>query len=166
MRKAIFKIDKEFRKHWKSYVLQSFLASVVIFIVIMTLSIQENPVIIASIGATTFIVFAMPNNLTAQTKNIIGGHLAGLACGFVCHFILHPAFIPSVTAQSFLYALAVGLSIFVMVTIDTEHPPASGTALGAAISGFSWNITITVIVSVVVLSLIHRFFKKHLRDLT
>ncbi len=108
----------------------------------------------------------MPNKTVAKTRMIIGGHLVGLACGFLCALIPYPAFVPSVTAQSFLYALAVGLSIFIMVTINTEHPPASGTALGAAISGFSWDITIAVIGSVVALTLIHHFFKKHIKDLT
>ncbi|MEA3475081.1 MAG: HPP family protein [Candidatus Cloacimonadota bacterium] len=65
-----------------------------------------------------------------------------------------------------VYSLAVGLSIFVMVVIDTEHPPASGTALGIVITGFSLNATIAVITSAIVLSLVHHFFKPYLRDFT
>jgi CBS-domain-containing membrane protein len=64
------------------------------------------------------------------------------------------------------YSAAVGLSIFTMVVTDTEHPPASGTALGVAITGMHPDVLITVVLSIVLLSLIHHFFKPYLRDLT
>ncbi len=166
MKKVIIKIKRELKSFWKNYPLQSFLATAVIFAAIMYLNIMENPVIIASLGATTFIVFAMPNNITAKPKCIIGGHLVGLACGFLCASIPPLAFANSIIVQSLVTALAVGLSIFVMVIIDTEHPPASRTALGIAIKSFSWNVTITMIVFAVLLVLIQHYFKKHLKDLT
>jgi len=53
-----------------------------------------------------------------------------------------------------------------MVVVDTEHPPASGTALGVAITGFSLNAVIAVITSVIILSLVHRFFGSRLKCLT
>jgi CBS-domain-containing membrane protein len=53
-----------------------------------------------------------------------------------------------------------------MVVTDTEHPPAAGTALGVVMTGISLDVLITVVLSVVMLSLIHRFFKPYLRDLT
>jgi hypothetical protein len=53
-----------------------------------------------------------------------------------------------------------------MVVIDMEHPPASGTALGIAITGIRLDVSVTVIISIILLSLIHRFFKPYLRDLT
>ena len=160
------KMFREFRLYWKNYVFQSLLATFIIFVLILSLSIRDDAVIIASIGATTFIVFAMPNNVIAKPRNLIGGHLVGLACGIVCSLIPNPAFIHPTIAHSLVYALAVGLSIFIMVVIDTEHPPASATALGVAIKGFSVNVTVALIASIVILALIHRLFKRHLRDLT
>jgi CBS-domain-containing membrane protein len=65
----------------------------------------------------------------------------------------------------FIYALSVGITMFVMILSETEHPPAAGTALGIAISGFSLYVTIAMVVSVLALSLIHYFFKDHLMDL-
>jgi hypothetical protein len=53
-----------------------------------------------------------------------------------------------------------------MVVIDTEHPPSSGVALGVAINGFSLDVTISIITSVVVLTITHHFFKRYLHDLT
>jgi CBS-domain-containing membrane protein len=65
-----------------------------------------------------------------------------------------------------VYSLAVGASIFTMVVIDTEHPPAAGTALGVAITGISLDVFMAVSLSVILLSLIHVFFKPYIRDLT
>ena len=74
MKKSFQKILDEFRQFWKHYVLQSILATLSVFIVLYFLSLQ-HAVIIALIGATVFIVFAMPDNITAQARNVIGGHL-------------------------------------------------------------------------------------------
>ena len=107
---------EEFSLYWKHYVLQSILATLSVFIVLYFLSLQEA-VIIASIGATAFIVFTMPNNITAQSRNVIGGHLIGLFYGFLFSLIPHSALIFSIL----IYSLAVGASIFTMVVTDTEH---------------------------------------------
>ncbi|MBN1473159.1 MAG: HPP family protein [Syntrophaceae bacterium] len=161
MKNILIKIDAEFRQHWKSYVLQSMLATIAVFIVLYFLSMQ-HAVIIASLGATSFIVFAMPDYITAQPRNVIGGHIVGLFCGFL--FSLIP--LSSLLSSLLVYSLAVGTSIFMMVVTDTEHPPASGTALGVVMTGITLNVLIAVVVSIVILSLIHRLCKPYLKDLT
>ena len=161
MKRSFIKMAEEFRLYWKHYVLQSILATCSVFIVLYFLSLQEA-VIVASIGATAFIVFTMPNNITAQSRNVIGGHLIGLFYGFLFSLIPHSALIFSIL----IYSLAVGASIFTMVVTDTEHPPAAGTALGVVITGIRLDVLTTVVLSIIILSLIHRFFKPYLRDLT
>jgi len=157
---------EEFEAGWKHYILQSLAATAVIFILLLSLSIRQEAVIIASIGATSFIIFAMPNTLTAQARNVVGGHLVGLGCGLVSAVIVKYFAIEFSVFYSFVYAVSVGLSIFIMVVIDVEHPPAAGTALGVAIRGFSWKVVIAVVAGAVILSLIHRLFRGCLRDLT
>lgn len=161
MKISIRIMDGEFRRYWKNYVLQCILATLSVFIVLYFLSLQ-HAVIIASIGATAFIVFAMPDKVPAQPRSVIGGQLVGLLSGFLCSLIPHPVLISSL----FVYSLAVGISIFVMVVTDTEHPPAAGTALGVAITGISLDVFIAVSASIALLSVIHRFFRPYMRDLT
>ena len=72
-------IDSKFPKHWRRYLIQSSYAAATVFFITITLS--NSPVIIASIGATAFIVFAMPNNIAAEPKRIIGGHFLGFFIG-------------------------------------------------------------------------------------
>ena len=152
---------EEFRLYWKHYVFQSLFATVAVFVVLYFLTLQ-NAVIIASLGATAFIVFAMPGYLTAQPRNVIGGHLAGLFWGALFSLVPHASLLGSLLC----YSAAVGLSIFTMVVTDTEHPPASGTALGVAITGMHPDVLVAVVLSIILLSLIHHFFKPYLRDLT
>jgi len=157
---------QEFKEYWKNYVFQSLFATLAIFFILLSLSFREDAVIIASLGATTFIVFAMPKQITAKPRNIIGGYIVGFSCGWLCSLIPIEAVMGEPFGYSLLYAAAVGLSIFIMVVFDMEHPPASGVALGVAIKGFSLEVIISIIASVVILTIIHQFFKKYLRDLT
>ncbi len=160
MKRTIHQIKKEFRLYWKHYVIQSILATLSMTLVLLFLTLQ-NAVVVASIGATSFIVFAMPDDITAKPRNVIGGHLVGLLIGSLCGFIpqLHSIF------SIFTYSLAVGISIFIMVVIDMEHPPASGTALGVSMTGFSVQVLIAVLTSTIVLSLIHNRFRSKIRNL-
>ena len=110
MKRSIAEKAEQLKLFWKNYVFQSLFAGLVILVVLLVLSSQEA-VIIASIGATAFIVFAMPNSIAARPVNIIGGQLVGFACGYLCGLIPHESFL----AAAVIYSLAVGLSIFIMV---------------------------------------------------
>ncbi|MDO8636964.1 MAG: HPP family protein [Dehalococcoidia bacterium] len=148
------------RAHWKKYALQSFLAALFLFPLLFLLTLQYA-VIIASIGASTFIVFAMPKSFVARPRSLVGGQLTGLFSGFLCSLLPHSPLVFQVLA----YSLAVGLALFLMVSLGTEHPPGAATSLGMSITGFSWAATIAVIISIVVLSVLHHFLKPHLEDL-
>jgi len=157
----LLRIRREFRRLWKNYLYQSLLATIVVFLVLLLLN-MEHVVVIASIGATAFIVFTMPRNVTAVPRRVIGGHIIGLLSGSVCALLPHSSMLPSIM----VYSIAVGISILLMVALDMEHPPAAGTALGVAITGFSLSVMVAVLTSSIVLSLAHRFSKRFLKDLT
>ncbi len=161
MKKNIALIVNELREHWQNYVFQSLLAALVMFLILLVLSF-ENILITASIGSTAFIVFTMPASITAKPRNVIGGHFLGALFGTLCALIPHSTLLMACT----VYALAVGLSIFAMVVLNTEHPPAAGTALGLAMTGLSGEVALALVISVCALSLAHTVFRKRLRDLT
>ena len=160
MYKAVTDIINGFKQSWKQYLFQSFLATIVIFGVFLALRL-ERLLITVSIGATAFIIFAMPKNITASPKNVIGGHMVGFIAGFLFALIPHKSFLFS----AFIYSLAVGFSIFMMVTLNVEHPPASATALGVAMKGFSWKIAIFFFISVTILLIVQFYFKRFLQCL-
>jgi CBS-domain-containing membrane protein len=153
-------IGREFHSSWKNFLFQSVLAAITVFVVFLFLH-REQAVIIAAIGGTAFIVFIMPSANSAKSQNVIGGHLIGFVSGMLGVLILRNTTIEAIV----VYALVVGISIFFMVTFNLEHPPASGTALGVAISGYQSEILIAILTSTIILSLGHHFLRKYLIDL-
>ena len=149
-------VKNKFKKLWKYYLLQSLLAAAALFVLVLVLG-KDKMVIISSMGATAFIVFAMPKAVPAQTKNVIGGHLVGLAAGTIFYFTTLPYF--------FEYPLAVAIAMFIMVALDVEHPPAAGTALAVVINEVSLDAFIAIMVSTLVLSQCRYYLRHYLKDL-
>jgi CBS-domain-containing membrane protein len=149
-------IKDKFKKLWKYYILQSLFAAAVLFILVLVLG-SDKIVVISAMGATSFIVFAMPKTASAQTRNVVGGHLVGLASGAIFYFTTLPYFVE--------YPLAVGIAIFLMVALDVEHPPAAGTALAVVINEVSPEVFVTIMVSALVLSQCRYYMRSYLKDL-
>ena len=151
---------EKFRSAWKPYVLQSLIAGLTTFMILLFLNL-EHAVVIAALGASAFIVFGRPFDVTARPQNLIGGHLVGFAVGSLC------AAVPHLTTISTLacYALSVGLSIFVMAVLNMQHPPAAGTALGMSIRGCSEEAFAAVLTITIVLAVMHLVLKPRLRNL-
>ncbi len=158
------------RVSWKNYLFQSLLAMITMFFVLIIVNVTTGGIIIAVIGSTAFIVFAMPTKITAHTRNIVGGHMVGALSGLVAFLIadVMQQVYPPTTAYSinvFSASLAVGLSTLLMVVTDTEHPPAGGTAIWVAVYGWK-NAEILFIIGVACLLATARILlRKHLVDL-
>ena len=71
MGRSLKSMLNEFRSYWKYFVFQSLLAFISVYLVLVILN-PDEAVIIASLGATAFVVFALPEKLTAQPRNVIG----------------------------------------------------------------------------------------------
>jgi CBS-domain-containing membrane protein len=149
-------IFEKFKRLWKFYLFQACLAMLVIFVVVFSFG-KEKVVIIASMGATAFICFAMPTSVSAQTKHVIGGHLVGLACGALFALADQPYYVE--------YPLVVGLAIFLMVALDVKHPPAAGTALAVTINEITLNGAVVVVISIIVLTQCRYYMRNFLKDL-
>ncbi|NIU58546.1 MAG: HPP family protein [Phycisphaerae bacterium] len=150
-------IIEKFKKLWMYYILQSFLAALALFVLVLVLG-ENKIVVITSIGATSFLVFAMPTAVSAQTRNVIGGHLVGLACGTIFYFTKLPYFVE--------YPCVVGMAIFLMVALDVEHPPAAGTALAVVINELSpIDAFVIMMISALILSQCRYFLRQYLKDL-
>jgi CBS-domain-containing membrane protein len=115
-------------------------------------------VVTSAMGATSFIAFAMPKAVSAKTRNILGGHLVGLASGAVFYFTNLPYFVE--------YPCAVGIAIFLMVALDVEHPPAAGTALAVVINELSpIDAFVIIMIGSLILSQCRYYLRHYLKDL-
>ncbi len=163
-------LDKKFRARAGKYALQSILATVTLVVIFNFMDLIAEAVIFAAIGATTFIVFAMPHYVTASPRRVIGGHVVGLLSGSICQLVLtqileHPPIEYHSHIVAIIGAISVGLAIFFMVITQTEHPPAAGTALGLVIEEWSLSIVLFVMACAIFLSLIKYLLRRWLIDL-
>lgn len=82
---------------------------------------------VASMGATAVLLFAVPQGALSQPWAVLGGHGVSAAIGVSCHSLLPD----SLLAPS----LAVGLSVAAMHYLRCIHPPGGATALTAVLGG-------------------------------
>jgi CBS domain-containing membrane protein len=83
--------------------------------------------IVASMGASAVLLFAVPHGPLSQPWALIGGHALSALIGIACAL-----FVPN---QLVAGALAVGLATGAMHSLRCIHPPGGATALTAVIGG-------------------------------
>lgn len=140
-------IDPKFKGHRRNYILQSFLALIVIFIMSLFIDIFMQTTIIASLGATVFILFTMPHKQVSRGRYIFGGYTIGIIVGSLCTRLMLPEFI---FEESLILSLAVGLALFLMVVTNTEHPPAAALAMGIAVEGADFFTIIAIYICILI----------------
>ena len=91
------------------------------------LNAQATAMIIASMGASAVLLFAVPHSALAQPWNVVGGHLISALIGVSC-----ARFIPELLVAA---AVSVGCAIAAMHYLRCIHPPGGATALSAVIGG-------------------------------
>ena len=160
--------DQKLRYRLWRYVFQSFLATMSILAILLFLDILNQTAIIASLGATAFIVFTAPKSYSSEVRPLIGGYFFGILSGILCHY-LALLYCNHFAALEILYvvfgSLAVGISVLLMVVTDTEHPPASGIALGLVINQWSYLTIVFVVSGVLVLFFVKKLLSSFLVDL-
>ncbi|MFC2063131.1 HPP family protein [Chloroflexota bacterium] len=163
-------IDKSFKRSPKSFIIQSLLAVVAVAVILYFVEILTHAAVIAALGSSAFIVFAMPHSITARSRKLIGGHIIGLASGTICYYAFLSGPLGNLInnwefTTLFIYALAVGLAIFLMVVTNTEHPPAAGTALGIVVYPWSSQVAIFVLSFAIILAIVRRLLISRMKDL-
>jgi len=161
-------IDEKFREDPAHYVLQTLLAFAVIAVVVVGMGVLTNGTIVAALGASAFIVFAMPHSPSARPRCLIGGHAICLAIGLVCSIPVRlvPGLVHHEATLGLIAAAAVALAIFGMVVTDSEHPPAAGNALAFAITSVVLDDVLFTFGAVVLLAIFRYALRGWLRDLT
>lgn len=102
-----------------------------IFVVFYTSSYfvqgTSSYIIVASMGASAVLLFAVPHGPLSQPWPLIGGHLISAVVGVTCAKLIPDVF--------FAAAIAVGLAVGLMYYFNCIHPPGGATALSAVVGG-------------------------------
>lgn len=104
----------------------------ILLILIITrqfVEINDAGLIVASMGASAVLIFAVPHGPLSQPWALGCGHLVSAVIGVSCYL-----FIPNLFVAA---ASAVGLAITAMYYLRCIHPPGGATALTAVVAGSS-----------------------------
>ena len=138
-------------------------------LLLLVLDAVTQTVLIASLGASAFIAFAVPLSLHSSPRHMIGGYLVGMLAGVSMSLLDASVDVPALpvghAANIIFAALAMSAAMFLMVVTRTEHPPAAALALGLVLN--EWNVlTLCVVLAGVVgLSVVKRAVLPLLMDL-
>ncbi len=155
--------------HVSRYAIQCALATAVVLILLVALDAVTQTVLIAALGASSFIAFAVPKSMVSSPRCLIGGYMVGILAGTLMSSMNVSIGIsdPVMAEVSLIVfgALATGIAMFIMLVTRTEHPPAAALALGLVLNEWTTLTLAVVIVGVVVLSICKRLVLPHLMDL-
>ncbi|TWF54176.1 HPP family protein [Neorhizobium alkalisoli] len=85
------------------------------------------PILIAPMGASAVLLFAVPASPLAQPRSILGGNVLSALIGVTVGIFVHDPVLSS--------ALAIGLAIPAMMFLRCLHPPSGAIALSAVLGG-------------------------------
>ncbi|MEW6997430.1 HPP family protein [Colwelliaceae bacterium BS250] len=115
--------------------------------------ITSVALLMAPFGATTVLVFGVPESPLAQPKNVIFGHLITAFIGVF--------FVEYIGVTSLSLAIATGLAVSAMLLTKTTHPPAGANPLLIMLTGQSWGFLLTpVLFGAIVIVLVGKSMKK------
>lgn len=162
------RFDKRFKPNALKYIFQCLLATGVILFALLAFDILKTTAIIATVGSSAFIVFAMPNAKTAKTRNLLGGYAVGMGAGIPLDLVarhLIAAGWTSKPTEVVFASISVGVAIFLMVILDVEHPPSAGAAMGFVINEWDGRTVVFILLTLLIFVLAKRFLKNYLIDL-
>jgi CBS-domain-containing membrane protein len=117
---------------------------------------SSGVLVIASMGASAVLLFAVPHGALSQPWAVAGGHLISGVIGITCFKLFGNTFA--------IAGLAVGLAIGAMYYLRCIHPPGGATALTVVMGGTTINelgyqyLLVPVAINVVVILLVSIVF--------
>ena len=152
-------VDRRAKGRVGQYLFQCGLGTLTLLFILLIEDALLNAAIVVAIGSTVFIVFIVPDSVAATPRRVIGGHVVSVIFGSAFAFmLLFPSLETLANSEDYIRvfaaALAVGVSMLVMVLTNTEHPPAAGTALGLFFPGWELSTVVFIVLSAVMLSAI------------
>lgn len=77
-------VSNKSKRNLGRYVFQCGLATLIVFFILLCLDVLLGPAIVTSLGATSFIVFAMPRSRAARPRALLGSYVIGMLVGILC----------------------------------------------------------------------------------
>ncbi|WP_333384589.1 HPP family protein [Microcoleus sp. B4-D4] len=126
------RIDRPHHRH----IVWSWIGSFLAITATSYLAVKTNsPLLMAPFGATSVLIFGVPDSPLAQPRNVIGGNfLAALISLIILHFL---------GSSPFAMGIAVSSAIGIMQMTCTLHPPSGAVALVVMMTKPDWQFLLT-----------------------
>ncbi len=131
----------------------------ILFISHHFLTLHDSYAVVASMGASAVLLFAVPHGPLSQPWPVIGGNLISAFIGVSCALLIEPPILAA--------SLAVGGAITAMYYLKCIHPPGGATALTAVVGGesiqalgydFLWTPVLANVLSILTIALLFNAF--------
>ncbi|MEW6494214.1 MAG: HPP family protein [Cyanobacteriota bacterium] len=118
------------------YIFWSWLGSFIGIAATAYLAVKTNsPLLMAPFGATSVLIFGVPDSPLAQPRNVIGGNLiAALVSLTILHLF---------GSEPWTMGMAVATAIGIMQLTGTLHPPSGAVALVVMMTKAPWQFLLT-----------------------
>lgn len=123
---------------FKKVILQCIAIFITIFLMLTIQNNIKHELLIASYGATCVILFCFPESNFAKPQNTIGGYIICSLTGLVIYILFGNG--------SFGLALAVSLSILIMMLSRLVHPPSAAATIIVVLRGADWYFVLTTVI--------------------
>lgn len=160
--------DKKIRGNIKSYAFQSMLTFVCVFIALLFHELLGG-IIVASLGASSFIIFVTPHTKSSRARNVLGGYVCGAVAGIL--FSLLHTYISGLGHDGLRYTLilicaaASAVTTLLMIATGLVHPPAAALALGLAADPDCLRTAVAAILGIAILCAARRVLRNRIKDL-
>jgi CBS-domain-containing membrane protein len=165
LKRGLYLLDRRFLRRPHQYMMQALLAAMTLFILVAVEDALTNAAAVTAIASSAFIIFMAPHSTMAGPRRVLGGHAVGLAIGLPAFLLADRVFGGTTLAVDVTAAAAVGLSMLVMASTDTEHPPAAGTVLGLVLASDPLKPALMVLLAALALSAARHLFGRWMIDL-
>lgn len=103
--------------------------------------------LIPSLASSAIMLFMSYQNVFAQPRNVIGGHIMSALAALIVLRFWGP--------EWWSITLVIFLAAFLMIVTNTIHPPGGGTAIAAYLGGYSALVLLgTVVLDTVIIVLV------------
>lgn len=169
VRPGAYLFDPKFAGNRVRYMAQCCFVAAAMLLVLLMLDAVYQTVLIAALGASSVVAFAAPSMRVSRPRCLIGGYLVGVLVGCTFSSLLLALGLLAApderTVRIFFGAAAVGVTMFIMVTTNTEHPPGAAVALGFVLNDWDGSTVLIVMAGIVAISVIKELVRDMLMDL-
>lgn len=151
-------VPEKFTHNKLNYFCQPLLASLFVVLTLIVLGGLKHVNLLGyigtgSLGASAFLAFCLPK-MPRLSRRLIGGYLISIVCGVMFSSLCRLSFFHAIPyCIDGAAVVAMTATIFAMVFLRLEHPPAVGFVLGLMID--TWDIyTLFMIFSIVLLMVV------------